>query len=479
MPGNRVLLHFLADEALDQIEETAFRLLEEVGLSCGPLGAEMLHGLGCRMEAGRALVPREVVRWGLERITPHTDLYRMDGSRAFSFGDGQIRFHNGGGPPFVYDTETGQRRPALLEDVVEMTRLLDALPNVDVVIPLFGPQDVPAELLVIASTEAILHHTRKPVSSAAADRPAQIPFLVEMAAACCGGIDAFRARPTMSISVSPVSPLTFTEDVVASIVAVAQAGAPFHSLPAPSLGATAPITMAAALAQQHAEVLASFVIAAAAKPGAPVVYCSRINPIDLRTAVSSWGGPEVGMAGAMAGQLAHRLGLPCDAYGLCTSSALVDPQFAYERLANAMTPALAGVDILSGVGGLDSGLSGSLEIAVLDDEMIGLMKQIADGCEVNEETLALDLMRRVIPRDGVFLGERHTVQQMRRGAVWVPTVSERSGSTADGERVGVVRRARERARELLRTWEVEPLPDDTSRHLEDILHRARHELAPH
>jgi len=76
-------------------------------------------------------------------------------------------------------------------------------------------------------------------------------------------------------------------------MAVARSGAPFHSLPAPTLGGTGPVTMAGALAQQHAEVLASFVIAAAARPGAPVVYCSRISSIDLRTAVSSWGMPEV------------------------------------------------------------------------------------------------------------------------------------------------------------------------------------------
>ena len=78
--------------------------------------------------------------------------------------------------------------------------------------------------------------------------------------------------------------------------------------------------------------MASFVIAAAASPGAAVTYCSRINPIDPRTAISSWGGPEIGMAGACATQLAHRLGLPCDSFGFCTSATRLDPQFAYERL---------------------------------------------------------------------------------------------------------------------------------------------------
>ncbi|HIC88421.1 MAG TPA: hypothetical protein EYP04_03335 [Anaerolineae bacterium] len=477
MLGNRLQLQFLSEEELSQIEETAYRLLDEVGISLQHAATvEMLHGLGCRIRDDRVFIPPDTVQWALDHVTPHRQFFNRDGSAAFAFGDGQIRFHNGGGPPFIFDLDTGERRPALLEDVVNITRIFDALPNVDVVIPLFGPQDVPSELMVVASTEAMLRNTRKPVASAAVEKPEDVPYVVEMAAACCGGMDAFRQHPTMSISVSPVSPLSFTEDVVAAIIAIAESGAPFHSLPAPSLGATSPITMAGALAQQHAEVLASFVIAAAARPGAPVVYCSRINPIDLRTAVSSWGGPEVGMAGACAAQLAHRLGIPCDAYGLCTSSAKLDPQFAYERFANAFVPALAGVDILSGVGSTEDGLAGGLEIAVIDDEMIGLIKHIVTGCEVSEETLAFDVMKEVISRDGVFLGELHTVQQMRKGAVWIPTVSERLGSTTDGVGIGVVDRARDQAREILRVHQVEPLPDEVSRRLDEIMERARREL---
>jgi trimethylamine--corrinoid protein Co-methyltransferase len=415
------------------------------------------------------------VQWALDNVTAHTEVLNRDGSLAFTLGDGRIRFHNGGGQPFTLDLDTGKRRPALLKDVADVTRLLDALPNVDEITPLFGAQDVPPELLFVASTEMMLRNARKPVSSAAIDKPENVPYVVEMAAACCGGIDSFRQHPTMSISVSPVSPLTFPENIAAAIMAVAESGAPFHSLPAPSLGATGPITMAGALAQQHAEILASFAIAAAARPSTPVVYCSRIGPIDLRTAMSTWGGPEVGMTGACAAQLAHRLGLPCDSYGLATSSALFDPQFAYERLANALVPAMAGVDILSGVG-MAGGLVGSLETAVIDDEIISLMKHIVAGCEVNEDTLAFDVMREVIPRDGVFLGERHTVKQMRKGAIWVPGVSERVGASGDDERTGVLARARTRAREILQTHEIEPLSDDVSRRLDEIMEQARREL---
>lgn len=457
---------------LDRIEETAFRLLEEVGIELTYAPAvEMLHGHGCRVDGNRVYIPREAAVWGLSNVTPHTEFFNRDGSPAFRSGDGALRFHNSGGLPFVYDLDNDERRRPTLQDVADATRLLDALPNVDIVIPLFGPTDVPPEMLAVASTYATVCNTTKPLSAAAIDLPQDVPYVVAMAAACCGGMDAYRRHPNMYLSISPVSPLRMPDHIAETIIAAVRLGAPFNTLPAPSVGATGPITLAGALAQQHAEVVASFLLAAAAQPGAPVCYCSRINPIDPRTATSSWGGPEIGMAGAVATQLAHRLGLPCDTFGLCTSATRLDPQFAYERLANALTPAMAGADVMSGVGSTESVLAGALHIAVIDDEIISMMRYIARGISVTDETLAYDVMQEVILRDGVFLGEMHTVRQMRKGAIWMPTVGDRTGF------ISGVDRARVRARELLRKHEVPALSEDVVRELDEILHRAERELA--
>lgn len=468
---NRLLLPFLTDEDLDRIEATAYRLLAEVGIELQHARAqEMLDGLGCRVSGGRVLIPGDVVRWALDNVTPGVEFPRPNGRPGFTLGDGRVRFHNGGGQPFILDLHTGQRRLANLQDVADSTRLLDALPNVDQITPLVGPQDVPPDMIFVEATAAMLRNTDKPVSASAVDRPDDVPYLVEMAAARCGGREALRARPSMQISVSPVSPLRFTADVAGAILAVAESGLPFHSLPAPSLGATGPVTLAGCLAQQHAEVLASLVLAAAARPGVPVVYCSRIGPIDPRTATSAWGGPEVGMSGACAAQLAHRLGLPCDSYGLATSSPTVDAQHAYERLANALVPALAGVDLLSGMG-MAGNLAGGYEIAVIDDELVSLIKHIVAGVEVNDTTLAYDVMREVIPAGGAFVGALHTARQMRKGALWIPAISARGADAP-----AVMERARARAREILGRPHTKALPEDVDRHLDEILKRARREL---
>lgn len=473
MSARRLRLEYLTDAELAAIEETAYRLLGEVGISLQHAGAtEMLHGLGCRVKGDRVLIPADVVRWGLANVTPQRALYSLDGTYSLPLGDGQLRFHNGGGPPFLYLWETGERRPATTDDLARMTRLLDALPNVDEITPLFSPQEVAPALMNVVSTSVMLRNTRKPVSGAAAESPEDARTIIEMAAVCAGGRDALRARPFLTLAVSPVSPLIFTEKVTAAIMVIAEAGIPFHALPAPSLGATGPITLAGCLAQQHAEVLASFVIVAATRPGCPVTYCSRINPLDLRRAVSRWGGPEVGIASAAATQLSHRIGLPCDGYGLCTSASVLDPAFAYQRMANALTPALAGTDILSGVGNLDSGLAGSFEAAVIDDEMIGLLKHIVAGYEVTPETLAFDVMAETIPAGGMFLAEMHTVRHMRQGAIWSPKLGDAAEAQAEPN---VVERASARVREILNRHEAPALPDDVVRELDAIVARAYRE----
>jgi trimethylamine--corrinoid protein Co-methyltransferase len=472
---HQVRLNALSEEAIGNIQATAYRLLDEVGIVLDhPEAKERLHGHGCRVGRKRVTIPCETVDWALQNVTPHNRLFNRDGTPGFALDQTQLRFHNGGGQPLILDLALGKRRKATLDDVARVTHLLDALPHVDQITPLFGASDVPVDLMYVASTEAMLRNTRKPISSTAIERPEDVPYLVEMAAACCGGSDAFCQHPTMSISVSPVSPMTFTRPVTGAIMAVARSGAALHALPAPTLAATGPITLAGALAQQHAENLASFLIAAATRPGVPVMYCSRISPIDLRTAVCSWGGPEVGMAGACAAQLAHRLGLPCDAYGLASAVATLDAQFAYERLANALVPALGGADMLSGVG-LIGGLAGSLEAAVIDNEMIGLVKHVLKGCRVDRDTLAFEVMSRVTSADGVFLSEEHTVRHMRDGAVWIGSLGA-GRVPADHNPDDIVRRARARTEDILCTHQVEPLPEDVTGHLEEIRGKARRGL---
>ena len=91
MPSDCPLLPFLSEKALDRLEESAYRLLGEVGISLQHAATtQMHHGLGCRDEKGRVLIPRDAVAWALENVTPHRTFYNLDGSEAFKLDERQL-----------------------------------------------------------------------------------------------------------------------------------------------------------------------------------------------------------------------------------------------------------------------------------------------------------------------------------------------------------------------------------------------------
>lgn len=474
----RLTTRVLEEREVARIEEAAFRILDEVGIAVEHERAtEMLRGLGGRVDRGRVFLAPETVHAALSRLERKARFVSADGSREVVLGERTLRVHNGGGMATIIDSATGRKRPATLRDVEQATRLLDALPQVDAVVPMFGPQDVEPPLMIPASFAALLRHTRKPIMSAAAESAADVRTMVAMAEACCGGRDAFRRRPTLSIMVSPVSPLRLPPKVAEAIMAVAEAGAQFQSLPCPMLGTTSPISIAGAVAQQHAEILASFALAAAVRPDLRVLYSSRISAIDLRTAMSAWGGPEVALSAACVAQVAHRAGFACDTYGLISATPDITPQTTYERFSNALVPALAGVDIISGVGGLDNSAAGSLTLSVIDNEILGYIRHMVGGVSVNEESLAMDLVREVVPEGGTFLDREATLTQIEKGCFWRPGISAAAlPGASDDAGGGLIERARDRLDEILRTHQAERLAPAVDEILDTILAEARREL---
>jgi len=92
---------------------------------------------------------------------------------------------------------------------------------------------------------------------------------------------------------------------------MAQKGLPTIFTPGMVTGAGAPVTIAGALVQGNAEMLAGFVLAQLIRPGTPLVYGGGLLPIDMRTTLMAYGAPE-GMLGVSAlKEMARHYRLPC------------------------------------------------------------------------------------------------------------------------------------------------------------------------
>jgi trimethylamine--corrinoid protein Co-methyltransferase len=455
------------------IHQATLQILDEIGVVLTqPEARELLTGGGASIRDDRVLLPPEMVERELALCPKTVSVRGRDVDKRITLGDGALDWHNLGGARDVFEPPSGARRPATLQDVRDSARLLDALDGVTSITPLFTPQDVAGSLMSLAMYRHTLPQTTKPVQGPGVQTANEVRFAVRMAEVIGPPSEVF------TIGISPVSPLFFPDDVAESMMETARCGVPLAPLPCPTAGATGPLSLAGVLAQQNAEVLAAAVLAQLVRPGLPIVYCGRLAMMEPMTGMSVWGGVELGLASAATVQLAHRYELPVNVYGFSTNDHVLGLQNGYERALNAVIPALAGADELSGVGEMAAGVMSSYAQMVCDNEIAASVRRLVRGLAVNEDTLAVDVIAQVMGSTRNFLEQRHTVRHLRGGELLFTNLAERR-SWEEWDRTGRVsmaERAQAEAERLLSQHEVPPLSAAQERELDSILEAAGREL---
>ena len=467
-----IRLIVLTDEEVEAIHQATLRILSEVGIVLTqPEARQVLTGAGAMVRDDQVLLPPDLVERAVAQCQRQVTIRGRSGQTVV-LGDGCLHWHNLGGARDVYDPHTDQCRPATIQDVRDSARLLDALDSATTITPFFTPQDVPGPLMSLAMYRYTLPHTTKPVQGPGVQTAAEVRRVARMAAVVGPPAEV------LTLGVSPVSPLTFPDDVAEAMMETARLGVPLGPLPCPTAGATAPMSLAGALAQQNAEVLASVVLAQLIRPGLPIVYCGRLAMMEPRTGVSVWGGVESGLASAATVQIGHRYGLPVNVYGLSTNAHVLDLQNGYERALNAAVPALAGADELSGIGEMEAGVMGSFAQMVCDNEIAAGVGRLLRGLAVDEEALAVEVITAVMDGPRNFLGELHTVHYLRAGEVLYPRLADRRTREEwdQAGRGGFAEQAQAEAERLLAEHEVPPLTEEQERELEEIMREAEREL---
>lgn len=465
-------LKLLSDAEVEALHQATLRILSEVGLALTHTKArQMLMDAGASIQNERVILPPELVEACIAQCPDQVGLRGRNGAIK-TLGDGRLYFHNLGGARSIHDFRTGEHRYAVLQDVRDATRLLDALPNCDTITPFFTPYDAPGELMSLAMYRHAMPFTTKPLQGPGVQTAAEVRYAVEMAA-------ALGPPPEwLTLSVSPISPLRFPDHGVEAILEIARHGIPFAPLPCPTAGTTAPFSIAGAIAQQAAEALAALVLAQLVIPGLPIIFCGRLAMMEPHTGISVWGGVEVGLASAGTVQLGHRYGLPVNVYGFSTNAHSLDIQNGFERALNAVIPALAGADELSGIGEMEAGALSTYAQMAADNEFAASIQRARRGFAANDDSLAVDLIASVMNGPGNFLCEKHTVRYLRGGEVFVTKLAERSSweSWEQGGRQGLAEHAQAEAERILREHQVEPLEEPQVKALDAIMAAAEKEL---
>jgi len=450
---------------LEVLERTGVRLYHQEALDLlKKAGVTATDGNRVRIPAGlvekaRTTVPNKVTfynRYG-QAVMP------VYGHRSF-YGPGSDCLS-------IIDHRTGERRQPILKDIEEAMIVADALENVDFVMCMFLPSDVPQQITDRYQMAAMLRYTSKPIFYVTNDFTGCVD-VVAMAEGVAGGAEALRKRPLAACYINVTTGLIHNEEALQKLLFLAGKGLPAAYVPSTQGGVTAPVTPAGALIVSQAGALVGLVLSQLKREGAPFIMPGwGGNMLDMQTTVQPYADPD---KRAMAPDFVHYLGLPMFALAGCSESKVVDQQAGIEAALTLMTDALCGSHIVHDLGYLESGLTGSLAQLVICDEILSWLSHFVRGVDVSDTALALDLIDELGP-DGNFLESDHTFEHFRER--WYPRVFERDnyeGWLGKGGQT-LAERAAARVETILADHQPDPLPEGTDRQLEDIIRRAKRE----
>ncbi len=475
----RFRLKVITDDQVDEIHEASLKILEKTGVRFDSEDSQkrLLKAGAVKHPTRKDVItfPRSMTEETIKHIMPYGTNYARDPKNDMRF-DGEHMFaHPLGGNPNMMDLDTGELRMSTLKDVEDATKVMDALENVHSIGNLVVATDVPPEMLVIKTTEAMIKNTSKCVSGYALNVPT-VDILAKMWECIAGGKEELRKRPMMDVYGSPSSPLTFDAHASDVIVRGAEYGVPVDLVPCPISGGTAPITLAGGLAQQNAELLSGVMLVHTVTTKVPIQYSGRLSMMDLRTGKNVWGMPEMALASAATVQIAHKYKMIADVYGVTMDGNMLDIQAGIERATTAMIPAMAGADNLSGIGGAWENAA-SYEMLVIDNEIYSDVFRAVRGFDVNTDTLAIDMIDKV-GHMGNFLAQPHTMRHLKLGAIRNSQLyDKRTSERAKKEGVRPLTEvAKDVVRKILKEHVPTPLDKDVERDLSKIVKDAEKTL---
>ncbi len=478
MPSFRVF----SEDRLDAIHSASLEVLEKTGIRIfhGEGVLKMLKEQGCNVDfkRGAVLFPSYLVEEALKKTSKAVVSYGRNPKYDCRLDGRHIYFTTDTETTSTVDLKTGEWRPSTREDLENLTRVSDALESYAAAGHLTTCLDKPPNTRCLHDYAVALNRTEKPVGwSVYPPELAQqlTDYQLEIATAAAGNEKRLKERPLGEGGFCTESPLKLEGRYVETTLRLAKLGFPCWVGSMPLGGATAPVTLAGSLVITNAEILSGLSVIQLACPGTRVRVDYLMGSLDMKTGL--WGeGPEEGLLCAGAVEIARNYGLRVTVNGFLTSAKASGAQASYEKAMSTTLPVLAGADIVYGAGSLDGGLAASFEELVIDDEMCRALLKLVQGIGVDDETLALDVIDKV-GSDGHYLAEKHTLLHFKEEHFF-PELVDRSSYDAwrkSGAK-SLVKRAKEKAEEILKEHQPTPLDKDVQKEIQEIIRRAEKEL---
>jgi trimethylamine---corrinoid protein Co-methyltransferase len=467
----------LSEGALDTVDRGWRRLVSEIGVQFDhPRALELFRAAGCEVEDAQVRFDPDFLVEQAAKAPREFDMRARNPKHDLHIGGDSMIFAPTQGPPFVRTGST--RRDATLADLQRFIMLTQSFPELDT--PGGGicePNDTALDSRHLAMNMSLILLCDKvfegvPMSDvAAADS-------VRMGEILFGGREAIEERPVMFANVNVNSPLRYDVRMLEAMLEFSAANQAVIVTPFLLMGAMAPVSVGAALAQQTAEVLAGVALLQLVRPGAPVVMGSFLSSTDMKSGAPAFGTPESAIGLYASGQIARRIGLPWRAGGgTLTASPAVDAQAGYEALNTLMSAFLAGANVVwQAAGWLEGGLVACFEKFMMDVELLKLLRVQLAPTVIDEDALAFGAHQEVGP-GGHFFGCEHTLAHFRDCFYrpFLATTDNFDRWSGKGSPTAAVR-AEGLWREALERYEAPPLDDAVREELLEFVDRRTREL---
>jgi trimethylamine--corrinoid protein Co-methyltransferase len=370
----------------------------------------------------------------------------------------------------VNDLETGKYRSSVLQDVIDIARISDALEDIDINVCGVTARDVPEAVAELRQLEMMLHHTAKPWMMPMTSK-VMAEFGIAMGAAVAGGHDKLRERPLFTYSACPVGLMHLTASATEVNIACARSGVPYACVSMGMAGASSPVTLAGTLVVQNAELLSSLVLHQKVEPGAPFYFGSSTCGFETRRAAAAVGTTECGLIQAGTALMGNYYNIPSWTGGYQTDSKACDCQTGHEKTLTGLLAMLAGASTICGPGMLETGVTFDVAQLVADAEIVAMTKHVRRGIPVNDRTTFVDEIISV-GAGNEFLSSKSTLKGARSLSQTklidrqVREAWEAAGSPDYYEQ------AKKEARRILAEHEIEPLPADVAQEVRAIVEGA-------
>jgi trimethylamine---corrinoid protein Co-methyltransferase len=461
----------LSESEIRTIHEHSMRVLSETGIRVVVKKMRgILRDIGCTVDEETKIVkfpphvveqyrkkaPREFVMCGCD---PSFERLISPDTRVYSGLSTAIN---------MYDLETGEYRPSTLKDVVDHIVLIDYMDNVHTNQMDIWPNDIPMQTIHVETMRQWALNCKKPYTLGSYGVMATTDMM-HMLSLIMGGMDTIKKKHPFNAIISVQSPLSTAHLQVEGLMIMAQNGQPCIMAPEAMAGTTAPVTLAGLLVQHNAEIIAHVVMAQAVNAGAPVFYGTVSTIAEMRRGTVALGAIETGMISAASAQMANFYDLPCRAVAGCTESKTIDVQCGTERAQSIMLAAMGGANYITCVGTLESSTAAAHELTVIDNEIIGMVERALRGIEVNENSMALDVIQNVGP-DGNYLMQEHT-QRNFRTEHFIPKLADREKRDIweKGGKRDMAVRAREEAKKILAKHKLKDIDRKLAKELDDFV----------